>query len=135
MVCLRSFPMNDLFRPGKIDAIGRDRLDGPFEPDTRPERRAGARRRRGRRLFALGGFVLLLAGLSLGGWGKYSLDQQVAATTRRAHDFVPSLRVATIEANPATVPVTLPGTTSAFAAASVYARATGYIAKRNVDIG
>jgi RND family efflux transporter MFP subunit len=33
------------------------------------------------------------------------------------------------------VPVTLPGTTAAFAAASVYARATGYIAKRNVDIG
>ena len=127
--------MNDLFRPGKIDAIGRDRLDGPFEPDTRPERRAGARRRRGRRLFALGGFVLLLAGLSLGGWGKYSLDQQVAATTRRAHDFVPSLRVGTVVANPATVPVTLPGTTAAFAAASVYARATGYIAKRNVDIG
>jgi multidrug efflux pump subunit AcrA (membrane-fusion protein) len=29
----------------------------------------------------------------------------------------------------------LPGTTAAFAAASIYARATGYIAKRNVDIG
>jgi multidrug efflux pump subunit AcrA (membrane-fusion protein) len=31
--------------------------------------------------------------------------------------------------------VTLPGTTAAFAAANIYARATGYIAKRNVDIG
>jgi RND family efflux transporter MFP subunit len=29
----------------------------------------------------------------------------------------------------------LPGTTAAFAAANIYARATGYIAKRNVDIG
>jgi RND family efflux transporter MFP subunit len=31
--------------------------------------------------------------------------------------------------------VTLPGTTAAFADANVYARATGYIARRNVDIG
>ncbi len=31
--------------------------------------------------------------------------------------------------------VTLPGTTAAFEAANIYARATGYIAKRNVDIG
>jgi RND family efflux transporter MFP subunit len=33
------------------------------------------------------------------------------------------------------VSVTLPGTTAAFAAANIFARATGYIAKRNVDIG
>jgi RND family efflux transporter MFP subunit len=127
--------MNDLFRPTKIDAIGRDRLDGPTESRTQPKRSAHARSRRGRRLFALGGFALLVVGLSLGGWGKYSLNQQVTATTRRAHDFVPSLRVATVVANPATVPVNLPGTTAAFASANIYARATGYIAKRNVDIG
>jgi RND family efflux transporter MFP subunit len=48
---------------------------------------------------------------------------------------VPSLRVATIEPSPGTVSVTLPGTTAAFAAANIYARATGYIDKRNVDIG
>ncbi len=47
----------------------------------------------------------------------------------------PSLRVAAVEANPGTISVTLPGTTAAFAAANIYARATGYIAKRNVDIG
>jgi predicted deacylase len=29
----------------------------------------------------------------------------------------------------------LPGTTAAFADANIYARATGYIARRNVDIG
>jgi multidrug efflux pump subunit AcrA (membrane-fusion protein) len=31
--------------------------------------------------------------------------------------------------------VTLPATTAAFAQAEIYARATGYIAKRDVDIG
>jgi RND family efflux transporter MFP subunit len=57
------------------------------------------------------------------------------ATARQERDFVPSLHVATVEANSGTVSVTLPGTTAAFAAANIYARATGYIAKRNVDIG
>lgn len=43
--------------------------------------------------------------------------------------------VATVKASSATFSVTLPGTTAAFAAANIFARATGYIAKRNVDIG
>jgi RND family efflux transporter MFP subunit len=130
--------MNDLFRPNSNDAIDRKRLDSPMfhrEIGKQPERRTHVRRRRGGRLFALGGFVLLVAGLSLGGWGNYSLKQEVMATAKQERDFVPSLRIATVEANPATVSVTLPGTTAAFAAANIYARATGYIAKRNVDIG
>jgi RND family efflux transporter MFP subunit len=45
------------------------------------------------------------------------------------------LRVATVTASPAVISVTLPGTTAAFTQAPIYARATGYIAKRNVDIG
>jgi RND family efflux transporter MFP subunit len=128
--------MNDLFRPNGNDAIERNRLDGPaFRREGKEPTRAPARRRRGGRLFALGGFLLLAGGLTLGGWENYSLKQEVKAAARDEHDFVPSLRVATVEANPATVSVTLPGTTAAFAQANVYARATGYIAKRNVDIG
>jgi RND family efflux transporter MFP subunit len=57
------------------------------------------------------------------------------ATAEQERDFVPGVRVATIGASPGTISVTLPGTTAAFAAANIYARATGYIAKRNVDIG
>ena len=48
---------------------------------------------------------------------------------------MPSLRVATVKASPGVVSVTLPATTAAFAQANIYARATGYIGKRNVDIG
>jgi RND family efflux transporter MFP subunit len=40
-----------------------------------------------------------------------------------------------VRASGPTWPVTLPGTTSAFAAANIYARATGYISRRDVDIG
>jgi multidrug efflux pump subunit AcrA (membrane-fusion protein) len=93
------------------------------------------RRRWGGRLFALGGFLLLAGGLSLGVSGKISQQQQVMATAEQARDFVPSVDVATVKASPATFSVTLPGTTAAFAAANIFARATGYISKRNVDIG
>ena len=135
--------MNDLSTRDWNDAIDRDRQENTRlentrlepEPGKPPKRRAKLRRRRGGRLFALGGFFLLASGLMLGGWGDYSLKQQVMVTAKRERDFVPSFHVATVEANPATVSVTLPGTTAAFAAANVYARATGYIAKRNVDIG
>src|SRR6201984_913932 len=138
MAYSRTSPMNDLSRPNENDVIDRKRLDGPVvhrEQEKPPGQRAPVRRRRGGRLFALGGFLLLASALTLGGWKDYSQKHQVMATARQERDFVPSLRVATVEANTGTVSVTLPGTTAAFAAANIYARATGYIAKRNVDIG
>jgi RND family efflux transporter MFP subunit len=45
------------------------------------------------------------------------------------------VRVATVQASDATVLVTLPATTSAFSVANMFARASGYIDKRHVDIG
>src|ERR1700682_1359110 len=138
MACSRISPMNDLFCPNRNDAIDRNRQDSPpflREIEKQPRHRTRLRRRRGGRLFALGGSLLLAGGLTLGGWQNYTLKQQVRVTAKQERDFVPSLHVATVEANPATVSVTLPGTTAAFAAANIYARATGYIAKRNVDIG
>src|SRR6202790_1765308 len=138
MACSRISPMNDLFRLNRNDAIDRERLDSPtfHRVIEKPAKhRQPMRSRRGGRLVALGGFVLRAGGLTLGGWGNYSLNQEVMATAKQQHDFVPSLHVAAVEANPAIVSVALPGTTAAFAAANIYARATGYIAKRNVDIG
>src|SRR6478672_2536947 len=138
MAYSRISPMNDLFRLNRNDTIDRNRQDSPpfhREIEKQPSHRTHVRRRRGGRLFALGGLLLLAGGLTLGGWENYALKQQVMVTAKQERDFVPSLHVATVEANPATVSVTLPGTTAAFAAANIYARATGYIAKRNVDIG
>ena len=130
--------MNDLFRPNGNDAIHRHQLDGPAfhrEIDKPAARHPRVRRRRGGLLVALGGSLLLASGLMLGGWGNHTLKREVMATAKQEREFVPSLRVATIAANPATDSVTLPGTTAAFAAANIYARATGYIARRDVDIG
>jgi RND family efflux transporter MFP subunit len=61
--------------------------------------------------------------------------RQVMATAEQIRDFIPSVRVASVRANPRNSVVTLPATTAAFAEANIYARATGYIEKRNVDIG
>jgi RND family efflux transporter MFP subunit len=130
--------MNDLDVCDRDDVIDRDRQDNPAvdrEIKSPAKHDPQVRRRWGGRLFAVGGFLLLAGGLSLGVWGKISQEQQVMATAEQARDFVPSVDVATVEASPATFSVTLPGTTAAFAAANIFARATGYIAKRNVDIG
>ena len=111
--------------------------DRPVDRRTEspPKPRPTVQRRWGGRLFALGGFLVLATGVSLGAWRHYSQHQEVMATAERERDFVPSVRVATVEPNPGIVSVALPGTTAAFADANIYARATGYIAKRNVDIG
>ena len=100
-----------------------------------PKDRPDTRRRRGARLFGLGALLLLAAGLALGASRSYSQQREVMATAGQVRDFVPSVRVATVLASDATVLVTLPATTSAFAVANMYARASGYIDKRYVDIG
>jgi RND family efflux transporter MFP subunit len=128
--------MNNVDIKDRNDAIRSDRQEnGGDDCNLKKRQKHRMRRRWGGRLLALGGFLLLLGGISLGAWGNYSQQQEAMATAKQARDFVPSLRVATVEASPGTVSVTLPGTTAAFAAANIYARATGYVAKRHVDIG
>jgi RND family efflux transporter MFP subunit len=130
--------MNDLHIQNRHDVIANNGEDRPAvnrEVERASTHRPHLRHRWGGRVFAICAFSLLSGGLSLGAWANYSRQQQVMATARQERDFVPSLSVATVEASPATVSVTLPGTTAAFAAANIYARATGYIAKRNADIG
>jgi RND family efflux transporter MFP subunit len=100
-----------------------------------PKDRPDTRRRWGGLLFGLGAFLLLAGGLAFGASRSYSQQREVKATAEQLRDFVPSVRVATVRASPGNIVVTLPATTAAFADANIYARATGYIEKRNVDIG
>jgi RND family efflux transporter MFP subunit len=80
--------------------------------------------------------LLILAGaLGYGFWQHYSLHAEVIATADQRRDFVPSVRTAPIKASENFRSVTWPGTTEAFEQANLYARASGYIAKRTVDIG
>src|SRR5215470_9175836 len=138
MACSRSSPMNDLGISGANDVKDPDRQISPAvdrEIDNAPRHRPQPRRRRGARLVARGASLLLAGGLSMGAWGHYSQQQEVIAAAKQERDFVPSLNFSAVETSPETMSVTLPGATAAFAAANIFARATGYIAKRNVDIG
>ena len=89
----------------------------------------------GRRVLMLGVLLLLVAALGFGFWRHYSLNAQVMATAELRANFVPSVRTAPVRASGSTMSVSWPGTTEAFEQANIFARASGYISKRNVDIG
>ncbi len=93
------------------------------------------KRRWGGRLLGLGVLVLLGAALAYGTSRYYQQQKEVQATAEQRRDFVPHLRVGTVAASPPTIAVNLPATTLAFTAANIFARVSGYIQKRHVDIG
>jgi len=105
--------------------------DTQWGPSGEHDRRTGS----GRRLLGLGALLLLFGALAFGVWRHYARHLEVTAIAEEHHDFVPSVRVEAVRASPATMSVTLPATTNAFEAANIYARASGYITQRNVDIG
>jgi RND family efflux transporter MFP subunit len=116
---------------------------GSREPRLEPEddRRqplpaeAGHRSRSGTAMLGLAGLLVVATPLGFGAWRHNEQQQEVSATAEQQRDLVPSIRVATVKANDGTVLVTLPATTVAFAKADIFARASGYIEKRAVDIG
>jgi RND family efflux transporter MFP subunit len=117
-------------------------LDHPLvdrQPRTEPEwSPAGETTRRGRSWGMLlwpAILLLLLTALALGVWRHYQQHRDVIAISEQQRDFVPSVRVAAVRASPPIWSVSLPATTSPFASANIYARASGYIAERDVDIG
>jgi RND family efflux transporter MFP subunit len=93
------------------------------------------RRRWTGRLPVLGLVLLLATTLAFGAWSHYEQHRQVIATAEQSRDLVPEVRVASVQPGDSIQIVSLPATTSAFAAANVFARASGYLAKREVDIG
>lgn len=95
----------------------------------------GGRPGRGGRLFGFGVLLAFAGMLTFGAWSHYMQERAVAATAREHLDFVPQVRVATVRASGHDNVISLPATTSAFATANIFARASGYIDKREVDIG
>jgi RND family efflux transporter MFP subunit len=103
----------------------------PERFETTPPIRSG----NGRKLLAVGVVVLLAGALTAGIWKHYSVHAPLMAAPEQLRDFVPTVTTATVNASGKTMSVTWPGTTEAFAQANIYARASGYISKREVDIG
>jgi RND family efflux transporter MFP subunit len=96
-------------------------------------------RKRGRRyggaLFGGSALLLLLGGLGIGGWRHYQAGLEVATIAQQSRALVPDVRVAAVRASDSKITVSLPATTTAFEAANIFARTSGYIEKRYVDIG
>jgi RND family efflux transporter MFP subunit len=113
------------------------------QPNAADKTVAGARsttshkvaRPRGLWRLGLGAMLLIAAGVTYGAWRHLAQSRQVIETTRQQQDFVPTVQVATARAADNETIISLPGTTLAFAAANIFARASGYIETRKVDIG
>ena len=99
------------------------------QPAVRPVRRTG------RKILGVGVLLLLAGTLGWGFWRHHEVAADVMATSEQRRDLVPSVRVAPVRASGAKLSVSQPGSTEAFEAASIFARASGYILKRHVDIG
>ena len=119
----------ELLRPSEPEPVREPEREVEHGPPPRGASRAG------RRLLGLGALVILSGAVGYGAWRHYQLHTEVIATAEQARDFVPTVLTAPVRASAPTMSVVWPGSTQAFAAAEIYARATGYIDKRNVDIG
>ncbi len=93
------------------------------------------RRRYGGALLGGSALLLLVGGLGIGGWRHYQAELDLAAAAQQSRTLVPDVRVAAVRASDSKITVTLPATTTAFEAANIFARTSGYIEKRYVDIG
>ena len=126
--------MNDLQMLHRRRNPGSDtqlKIDPKYVPAERREPGSG----RGARLLGLAALLLLVGVLAAGGWQYYAQRSDAIADSQQRRDFVPRIRVARIKSADEIAIVRLPATTLAFTAANVFARASGYIEKRYVDIG
>ena len=105
--------------------------DIPEAPPSGPRRRVGP----GGRLIGLGVLVLFIAAVGLGVWRHYQQHRQVIDIAAEQANFVPTVRVENVTQQLGRLHVTLPATTLGFEAANIFARTSGYVAKRYVDIG
>jgi RND family efflux transporter MFP subunit len=97
--------------------------------------RPRTRRRWRGRLIGFAICLIPVAALAFGATRYYAHYREVMTTAEQKRNAVPAVRVAAVKPSDPVETVTLPATTLAFEAANVYARASGYIGKRNVDIG
>ena len=128
--------MNDFEMPILSEARPqRALLPAPDHETGRPAPSPREPRSSGRWLVGLGALLLLIGALALGVWQHFDQHREVMTTAVRQAAFVPSVRVGQVAQRHDSLQVTLPGTTLAFEQADIYGRASGYVLKRNVDIG
>ena len=109
--------------------------EAPVRPAAKPDPQADSRRGRIARLTALAAVILVAAMVAWGTWAHMARRSAAHTALQTRQDAIPTVKTQVVHANDRAEVVDLPGTMQAFDAATLYARATGYIARRNVDIG
>jgi RND family efflux transporter MFP subunit len=115
-----------------------DQDTAPPEPEQATAISDPRRERRRRRIarFLGTGALLVVGGLvGIGTWSHAAQRAATIAALEAQRAAVPVVRTATVQAVGEPRVIDLPGTIQAFNTATLYARATGYISVRNVDIG
>src|ERR1700722_14589391 len=108
-----------------------------FDQRPKPNVRKGNDSKR-RTAAGLLGFVLLAAVsgfVAFGVWTKSGRDAEAEAVLQTRLNAIPSVRTMTAKAEDTPRTIELTGNMAAFDSAILFARATGYISTRNVDIG
>ena len=127
--------MNTIVRPDQAFQPTHSPVPDPrLNPEEGQQENNRKRRAAARRLgFAV---VAIVAGLvGIGFTGKSSRDADAEAVLQARLNAVPSVRTLIAKEEDAPRTIELTGNMAAFDSATIYARATGYISKRNVDIG
>ena len=106
-----------------------------LEDHETAQRRATRKSPRGLILLILA-VVLVSGGLFLLGWLRHNhVAQQVDSAAAHERDTAPEVNVAKVTRAPSNISITLPGNITPVTEAFIYARASGYVKKRYVDIG
>jgi RND family efflux transporter MFP subunit len=93
------------------------------------------RRRRAARWLGVGALGVLSGLIAVGAWSHAAQRAETIATLESQHSAVPVVQTAPVDLVDAPREIDLPGTIQAYNSATLFARATGYISVRNVDIG
>jgi RND family efflux transporter MFP subunit len=93
------------------------------------------RRRRTARSLGIGALLVVGGLIGAGTWGHTAQRAAAVATLDAQRAALPVVRTVAVQAMDAPREIDLPATLQAFNSATLYARATGYISTRNVDIG
>ena len=86
-------------------------------------------------LFAVALIVAAAAVIFFGWLPRHQRQQEINKEAQQRTDERPRVEVQTVRRAPATSELTVPGTTLAYTEAYLYARSSGYVSKRLVDIG
>ena len=87
------------------------------------------------RMIGLGAIAAVALLVGFGAWSQSSRNADTVAVLDARKNAVPSVRTMTVVEDKAPRTIELPGSMAAFDYATLFARATGYISVRNVDIG